>query len=425
LIRQEGGRATVTYPLESMSPQGFQQLGAAIAVRVIGPGLQAFGPGPDGGRDFTHHGVIVWSGDTDSAGEAWDGYTVFQAKQRATLTGRGTEDAAWLLRQIKDELDKWADPDGSRPRPPDYLVFVSNVPLTAVQDGGGFDTVTRGIEAHLAGYEGARKGRMARLRGWRLWDRNQISTYLQAYPDVRRSFLGLLTPQDVLGSLAQFTDQLPLDELEPALKTQGRAGLMIDRYVYFEEAGADPTAKTLLADVAIDLPHPGRVSRGEQHLPDDPRATSRVGGGGAFALPQRHGPDRRDSDVGEADRLRDDAAERRRGAVPAAEEAPTRLSDGPLGSPSGRAVEPDHAIVQRLDRAVVVVVPAVVREPGDHEVQALHPPRPRPGRRRPAGTSARPSHSPAWSASRDRCRTTRTPAPRRHGDRHPERARPD
>src|SRR3712207_8470243 len=60
------------------------------------------------------------------------------------------------------------------------------------------------------------------------------------------------------------------------------------------------------------------------HLRDDARATGRVGGGGAFAL-RRHGPDRRDPDVGEADRLRGDAAERGRGAGPADRKS-TRLN---------------------------------------------------------------------------------------------------
>ena len=43
-----------------------------------------------------------------------------------------------------------------------------------------------------------------------------------------------------------------------------------------------------------------------------------LGGGGAFALPRRHGPDRRDPDLGEADRLRGDSAERGRGTGPTA-----------------------------------------------------------------------------------------------------------
>src|SRR5258705_8968485 len=56
-----------------------------------------------------------------------------------------------------------------------------------------------------------------------------------------------------------------------------------------------------------------------------PKRPGRLGGGAAFAL-RRHGPDRRDPDVGEADRLRDDSAERGRGAGPAAGRASARLS---------------------------------------------------------------------------------------------------
>ena len=44
------------------------------------------------------------------------------------------------------------------------------------------------------------------------------------------------------------------------------------------------------------------------------------------SLYRRHGPDRRDPDLGEADRLRDDSAERGRGAGPAAGGASARLS---------------------------------------------------------------------------------------------------
>ena len=89
--------------------------------------------------------------------------------------------------------------------------------------------------------------------------------------------------------------------------------------------------------------HPGRVSPGDQHLRDDARATGRVGGGGAFALPRRHGPDRRDPELGEADRLRDDSAERGRGTGPTAGGASARLStarslalsDRPRPNPTG------------------------------------------------------------------------------------------
>lgn len=243
----------MTYPFETMDPTSFQQLAAALAMRAIGPGIQPFGRGPDGGRDFIFHGLIPWSGGHGEPAEHWGGYTVFQVKHHAPLR-HDQRDARWLLDEIKKELDAWANPDGSRVAVPDYLAFVSNVPLTAVTQTGGYDTVMQGIKDHLATYEGDHKARTSSLRAFTLWDGNKMETLVNAHPDVRWSFSGLLTAADVIGALAQFTQGLPLDQLEPALRAHARQSLMDDRYVYFDEAGGDPTAKTLLSDIAIDIP---------------------------------------------------------------------------------------------------------------------------------------------------------------------------
>jgi len=64
-----------------------------------------------------------------------------------------------------------------------------------------------------------------------------------------------------------------------------------------------------------------------------PRAAGRVGGRDPLAL-RRHGPDRRDADLGQADRLRDDAADRGRGADPAAGGGQAGLSAAVTRDPS-------------------------------------------------------------------------------------------
>lgn len=84
----------MTYPFETMDPTSFQQLAAALAMRAIGPGIHPFGRGPDGGRDFTFHGLIPWSGIHGEPAEHWDGYTVFQVKHHAPLR-RDQRDARW------------------------------------------------------------------------------------------------------------------------------------------------------------------------------------------------------------------------------------------------------------------------------------------------------------------------------------------
>jgi hypothetical protein len=58
------------YQLEELGPRSFEQLAVALARKVIGPGLQVYGSGPDGGREATFASRIDWSasGDDGAAG---------------------------------------------------------------------------------------------------------------------------------------------------------------------------------------------------------------------------------------------------------------------------------------------------------------------------------------------------------------------
>jgi len=107
----------------------------------------------------------------------------------------------------------------------------------------------------------------------------------------------------------------------PALRKNPTVALTIDTEVH------PPKILLIRGRAELDVVDgiPDEYLEAMRHLRDDTRATGRLGGGGAFAL-RRHGPDRRDPDVGEADRLRDDSAERGRGADPAAGRASARLS---------------------------------------------------------------------------------------------------
>jgi hypothetical protein len=58
-------------------------------------------------------------------------------------------------------------------RKPEYLIIATNVRLTSVPGIGGKDRVGRLIAGYVE-----RNG----LKDWALWDGNQISTFLDAYP---------------------------------------------------------------------------------------------------------------------------------------------------------------------------------------------------------------------------------------------------
>lgn len=254
------------YDLERLGPFGFQDLCAALALRVFGATVRPMGRGKDGGRDMLTTDPVRWSEDT-----VWSGTTVFQVKHRSPL--RGTADVTTLARSILAELDVWASPDSDRGPVPEQLVFVSNVFLSAVPGSGGFAAVTKKVEDwraalrdasaedHLGGRDKgaarrereARRDRMARLRDWKIIDGNHVTGLLDAHQDVRRGVDGFLQAGDVLADLARLSGVLSDGDLGLALKQHARWALTNERKIYFDEAGAEPKGFPV-EDVVIDLP---------------------------------------------------------------------------------------------------------------------------------------------------------------------------
>jgi len=224
--------------LTRLGPDAFEQLVLALAVHVLGPGITAFGNGPDGGREASFSGPQQYP----NAADPWDGYGVLQAKYKDQLFGSGP-DATWFLGQVKDELDDWADPGKRRVsegRRPEYLIFATNVPLSAVPGRGGRDKADELIEKYRETLS---------LRGWDVWDGNQIKTYLNAYPDVKRSFTALMTPSD---ALAEQTVMLGVAlETRGAEDATGRLARLRERTVALP-AVARPAVELALAENPAD-----------------------------------------------------------------------------------------------------------------------------------------------------------------------------
>lgn len=237
------------YPLEQLDATTFQQLASALAVRAVGPSVQTYGRGADGGRDMTFHGTIESEVATNPAGEAWVGYTVFQVKHRERLAARPADDATWLIGQIRSELDSWAD-DRVRPgQLPDYIIFVTNVPLSAVPNRGGVDRVNKAMRDIV--YSPSRY-RLRNIKGWQIWDRTKIETLLDSFGEVRKSFVGLLTAADVLDMLT--TSQTLSSRLEASLRAHARKSLVTGQWIYFDEAGAGAGSRASIHSVVVDLP---------------------------------------------------------------------------------------------------------------------------------------------------------------------------
>ncbi|MEV4513792.1 hypothetical protein AB0K00_33135 [Dactylosporangium sp. NPDC049525] len=181
-----------------LGADGFEQLSQALALCVFGPGTKVFGDGPDGGREATFDGKVPYP----SSAEPWNGYGVVQTKYKARI-GTATENATWFLQQVRAEMDAWTDPTKRRVRDgrqPQYLVFITNVPLSSTPGTGGKDKVAALVREYLARLP---------LLDLAVWDADQCSRLLDLYPELRKAFAGLTTANEVMHELIRQLRERP------------------------------------------------------------------------------------------------------------------------------------------------------------------------------------------------------------------------
>lgn len=148
--------AYMQYDLIRLGPREFENLTQSLALRILGLGVSVFGAGPDGGREATFSGTADYPNPVPPTGK-WNGYGVIQAKHRSVTNA---EDSKWFVAEIKKEMSVWDNPTSNRREQgqiPDYLIFSTNVDLSAVPGRGGIDQANSTIETY------AKKARDKRL----------------------------------------------------------------------------------------------------------------------------------------------------------------------------------------------------------------------------------------------------------------------
>lgn len=225
------------YDLSGMSTTSFEHLVQALAVAVIGPHVSVFGAGRDGGREATFNGPAAHGSNVN-----WSGYGVIQAKCRERAQN-SEEDGDWALRQLKAELATYDNPAKGRLLP-EYYIFCTNVVLTPYPRLGGKDKVTAELEKWTES-----RG----LKGWSIWDRDQIATYLDVHDGVRRTFAAWTTPGDVLSAII---DQLQgvKPDFSRLVKLYLQKELRRDLYANLQQAGHLNEEPVALPQVFVDLP---------------------------------------------------------------------------------------------------------------------------------------------------------------------------
>jgi len=232
------------YNLSAMDPRSFEHIVQALAKKMIGEGVTPFGDGPDGGREATFTGPMDYPSKTKGK---WDGYLVIQCKYRQRPE---SDDAAWAIHQLKDELEKYTKKDTKRTCP-EYFLFVTNVVLTPKAKTGGRDK----IMAVLAGYQNKLK-----LKGYDVWGYDDLCRFLDGAEGVRNANMNLITPGDVLAAMQkQLKDAHP--DFTKTLQNYLQRELVEDRYTKMGYREEDSP----LAKLFFDLP-----VNSEREMVDDP-----------------------------------------------------------------------------------------------------------------------------------------------------------
>lgn len=264
------------WALEELGPRAFEQLAVALAAKVIGPEIEVYGSGKDGGREATYEGPIDWPHINDDAGavgpnKAWAGYTVVQAKQRERLVSLAS-DLSWLKKQIREELDDWDA--GKRSRLPNNLLFVTNVRLSADDDVGGVDQINKFIKSELDKDRHNDEGQLVatlRLRGLGdvfVWHRDTLNALISGHTSIRDAFPALLTVGDILTRLAAMPGRIDPEHLAPILIEHAQSALRHEQWLRFDEAGDSPETRHPIDQVIVDLPARDEDGRRTQSVLD-------------------------------------------------------------------------------------------------------------------------------------------------------------
>jgi hypothetical protein len=218
------------------SPDAFEQFVRALSIHVFGPGVTAFGPGPDGGREATFRGIVPYPSPSDQ----WSGYGVIQAKCKGKSEGSEL-DQKWALKLLEKELELFVE-KSSRTNP-DYYVFVTNVSLSSDPRGG-----RAAAEELLSTY-----AQDLGLKGHAVWDANQLTAYLATYEQLRTRFNVFLTPGDVLGAMLEDL-QSRQQNAGQVLRAYVERGVRADEAARLDQAGRRIDEQLHLARLFIDLP---------------------------------------------------------------------------------------------------------------------------------------------------------------------------
>lgn len=242
---------------QGFSPDSFEQFIRALALDILGPGVTIFGNGPDGGREACFKGKVNFPFPPN---DLWDGYGVIQAKFKEKPEGT-KKDQAWAEAQLNSELAVWQR-SATRVPKPEYFIFCTNVELSSASNGGraALEKVFKSHKSALG------------LRGYAIWDANQLAGYIDTRTEIRQRFSCFFTSGDLLAAFANLLTKTPSPET--VLASYLAREILVDEDARLSQAGDRSEDRIRLASVFIDLPSAGTAMTDPPESDDDLAAAS-------------------------------------------------------------------------------------------------------------------------------------------------------
>lgn len=151
-------------------------------------------------------------------------------------------DGKWALTELENELKAFSK--SKKRRLPEFYIFATNVVLSPNQNSGKKDKAFSIVKK----YE-----KKIPLKGFAIWDHDEISKYLDSFENIRKAYACWITPGDVLSEVInQLRASRPnfLNVISNFLAKELRS----DQFANLEQAGHSIDDKVPLARVFVDLP---------------------------------------------------------------------------------------------------------------------------------------------------------------------------
>jgi hypothetical protein len=190
--------------------------------------------GKDGAREATFQGKASYpSGD-----EQWDGNWIFQAKFHDVQQIGPQKAREDVLRDLDREL--WTITKKYR-HPCDNYILVTNVSLTPVFQTGTKDKIDKQIIPKYT----------SQIRNIHVWGAEEICRFLDAYPDIRQTYVQIL-PGDIIARLLKLVEEQET-ELDELIKLYCQGCFIHEQYAVLDDARDIEDERVALQKIFIDL----------------------------------------------------------------------------------------------------------------------------------------------------------------------------